>query len=241
MFFCKRLLLILLVSIAAAYSPGRDVEGVILPFKEVLVSASIPGIIQTIHVDEGDRVAAGQALVDFERREEELQARRLEQVLRKRRFDYEGMERLFGESMTSETEKLEKEIELRVAEIDYEQARNELSRRTVASPLGGVVVRRFHEVGEWAEAGQPLFELVNTDKVFVRLLLKAVEARQLSPGDEVTLSAELLAGHGPFTGRIDFIDPRIDASSGLMRVKILVDNPHDILRPGMRVVVHLKD
>jgi multidrug efflux pump subunit AcrA (membrane-fusion protein) len=43
-----------------------------------------------------------------------------------------------------------------------------------------------------------------------------------------------------FTGKLDFIDPRMDAESGLYRIKLLVQNPELRLKAGMRSVLELK-
>jgi multidrug efflux pump subunit AcrA (membrane-fusion protein) len=37
-------------------------------------------------------------------------------------------------------------------------------------------------------------------------------------------------------GKIAFIDPRIDATSGLFRVKVLLDNPDRKIKAGMKAV-----
>jgi multidrug efflux pump subunit AcrA (membrane-fusion protein) len=39
---------------------------------------------------------------------------------------------------------------------------------------------------------------------------------------------------------VDFIDPRIDPASGLMRVRMRVDNPQEVLKPGLRAVLVLE-
>jgi multidrug efflux pump subunit AcrA (membrane-fusion protein) len=41
-------------------------------------------------------------------------------------------------------------------------------------------------------------------------------------------------------GTIDFIDPRIDGASGLVRIKVLIDNAGRKLIAGMRGTVILK-
>jgi len=61
---------------------------------------------------------------------------------------------------------------------------------------------------------------------------------RLQIGDTVTVkcantSAET-GGNDTFQGKIDFIDPRVDAASGLLRVKVLVANPQHVIKPGLR-------
>jgi multidrug efflux pump subunit AcrA (membrane-fusion protein) len=42
-----------------------------------------------------------------------------------------------------------------------------------------------------------------------------------------------------FTGKLDFIDPRMDAESGLYRIKLLLENSELRIKAGMRVEIEL--
>jgi membrane fusion protein, multidrug efflux system len=41
-------------------------------------------------------------------------------------------------------------------------------------------------------------------------------------------------------GKIHFIDPQVDARSGLFRVRVLVDNQDGAARPGMKALWSVK-
>jgi multidrug efflux pump subunit AcrA (membrane-fusion protein) len=58
--------------------------------------------------------------------------------------------------------------------------------------------------------------------------------RQNAPAEVRVVSAKEGA---TFMGKIDFIDPVVNPGSGLFRLKILVENPEALLRPGMRAEV----
>jgi multidrug efflux pump subunit AcrA (membrane-fusion protein) len=56
---------------------------------------------------------------------------------------------------------------------------------------------------------------------------------ELQQGNEVPVRfAEPI--NAKFTGKIDFIAPNIDASSGLLRVKVLIENPEHIIKAGLK-------
>jgi RND family efflux transporter MFP subunit len=220
---------LLAASVALTASP---VEMVLEPVRAMVVSAPIDGVIEQIAVDEGDPVAPGQLLVAFERAQEELRMQRAQEVLRKREFDYAGVEQLFKDNMTSETEMLEKQIELRVAQIDLAAATEQRDRRVIESVQSGVVTLRLHEDGEYVERGTPLLELVDESQLDARAYVDPAAGVKLRVGDTVWVRVPLL--ELSLRSRVIFIDPLVDPSSGLMRVRVRVDNTAGNLKSGLR-------
>ena len=81
-------------------------EGVAKPFKVVTMSASLREVITSIHVVEGDRITAGQVLVNLEVEKEKLAAERTEQLIAKAHFDYNASKRLFEQNVSSKDDML---------------------------------------------------------------------------------------------------------------------------------------
>jgi multidrug efflux pump subunit AcrA (membrane-fusion protein) len=76
---------------------------------------------------------------------------------------------------------------------------------------------------------------VNIDQVFVQFYLDPKFMQTLQLEQPVTVRFPVVA-NAAFTGKISFIDPRIDAGSGLFRIKVLIDNPDHQIKAGMRGV-----
>ena len=208
------------------------IEVVLEPVHAMVVSAPVDGVLAEIAVEEGDAVAPDDLLIAFVRAEQELAIERAEEVLRKRQFDFAGVEQLFADNMTSETEKLEKEIEMRVAQIDLAQATEQLDRRLIRAVQGGTVSQSFHEPGEYVERGQPLLELVDQRELDARFYVPPEEGLSLSPGDPVLIRVPLL--DATVKCAVVFVDPQVDPSSGLMRVRARLDNAAGRFKPGLR-------
>lgn len=211
---------------------AAPVEIVLEPVRAMKVSAPVDGVLARVAVEEGDTVKAGDLLIEFEHGEENLQVERATEVLRKRQFDYRGAEQLFTENMTSETETLEKEIELKVAQIDLAQAVERRDRRIVRAVQPGTIVQRHHVAGEYVERGAPLLEMVDQDELHARFYV--------SPAIGLTLKSGATAWvHVPQVGatvrcRIVFVDPQVDPSSGLMRGRARLKNEEGVFKPGLR-------
>lgn len=208
------------------------IEMALEPVRSIVVSAPVDGVIEHVAVDEGDAVDAGAPLVRFVRAAEELHVERAREVLRKRKFDAAGVDQLFRDKMTSETEKLEKEIERRVAEIDLAQAIEQRDLRIVKAVHSGTVTERHRDSGEYVERGTPLLELIDQRQLDARCYVRPEEGLALKIGDPVWIRVPLL--ETSVSCRVVFVDPQIDQSSGLMRVRARLDNSAGKFKAGLR-------
>lgn len=229
--------LIGIVLMAGAMANAQPIEIVLEPVRSIVVGAPVDGVLAAVHVDEGDEVTAGATLIEFVRAAEILQVERAQEVLRKREFDYAGVEQLFKDNMTSETEKLEKEIERRVAELDLAQAKEQRDQRVVKAVHAGVVSVRYHEDGEYVERGTPLLALIDQSQLDARFYVRPEQGLKLRVGDPVLVRVPVLETTEKC--QVVFVDPSVDASSGLMRVRARIDNATGKLKSGLRGWVHL--
>jgi len=190
-------------------------------------------------VREGAIVQQGDPLGSLEHKEEMLDALRFEKILEKRQSDYEATAQLFREGVVSDEEALEKRIEKEIADIQLRRAQAALERRMLHAPLTGLVVARMHEPGEWVDPGTVVLEVIDVERVYAQLMLDADQSARVELGQEVPLVFPTLSGLDQVVGTIDFIDPRIDASSGLLRVRVLVENSKRRLPTGLSGIAHL--
>lgn len=219
---------------------ARPHDGVVLAFHEVSVSAAVPGNLSEIMVGEGDFVRSGDLMVRIDSTFQELELARRERVLAKRKFDFEGLQSLLEDNMTSRDEALEAQIELEIAEIDHRRAMAELDQRKLKAPISGLVAGVHFEAGEWVDPGSVVVEVLDIEQVYAQLLLTAEEASRLEVGMEIPLDFPAIPDFSA-NGKLDFIDPRVDPASGLQRVKILLSNDGHRILPGLRCVAQLPD
>lgn len=216
-------------------SPAGWQEGVAKAFRTVTLSASLREVITKISVQEGDRIKEGQVLVSLESEKEKLAVERLEQMLEKAQFDYNAAKRLFEQNVSSKDEALAKEVEMKRVDAELKIAKAEVAEREVRAPLTGVVVQRYREPGEAVNEAEPMLEVMEADRL---LLLFHLETRLLSVlklGQELDVQFPELSPPLLRKAKVHFIDPQVDARSGLFRVRLLLDNQDGQARPGMKV------
>jgi len=130
-------------------------------------------------------------------------------------------------------------LEAQVASID-----DKLARSRVRSPLGGTVLARYVEAGEFVQAGQPLFKLAALDSLTFRAYVSNAQLTQLKLGQEVTVGVDRADSIATMPGRVTWIasgaeftptpiQTRDERADQVYAVKIAVANPDGRLRIGM--------
>lgn len=131
-------------------------------------------------------------------------------------------------------------FELKLAGLDADHAEAELKGYHVAAPFGGTVLRVLKRRGESVTNGEPVAELVNTDRVHVEGYgpLGALWDVKKGACVHVQLDVPELERFGvndeKFQGRLILVDAVVQPVTGLVRVVAEVPNRDNILRDGLR-------
>ncbi len=135
-----------------------------------------------------------------------------------------------------------------VADADLEKAQLNLSYTTVTSPINGRVSRNMVDLGNLVGATEKtlLTEIVNDSQVYVyfdaserdflklrRLYPAKVEERDTRE-EEVPVFMQLADETGyPHKGKLDFMEPRIDPSTGTLQARAIFPNEDRLLVSGL--------
>lgn len=220
---------------SAASANNAWLNGVVKPFKSVVVSATLREVIEQINVEEGDRIEAGQALIHLRSDKQRLAVERYELVIRKAEFDYQAAQRLFEQNVSSRDDALNKELELKRLIVEQAIAQAEYDERTIKSSLNGVVVKKLKEAGESVNEVEPILQIVENDRLLLLFYLHADMLPLIQMGQELNTRYPALSSDIVKPAKINFIDPEVDARSGLFRVRLLLDNSDELIKPGMQV------
>lgn len=149
------------------------------------------------------------------------------------------------------------EIPYRQAKIDYEQvkpamvanaraalamAKEQYNNAFIKSPISGVVTAVNVNPGELASPASPVpvVSVVNLDKVVVKATVTEDQINKLKEGQEVPVLVSAVSSE-PFTGVITSIALAADQQSLAYPIKVQIDNPEHLLKPGMFAEVQLQD
>ncbi len=195
---------------SAQQRQGQRYAGDTRPSGDVTLAFVRSGLIDSVEVKEGDRVEAGEVLM---RLDDELERAKVEELkdqadndVRVRASEAQLAQKqnelaialdLQKNDAATELEVQKARLEVRIGELSlelakfqhaqdrrkYEQAKLELDRMVLRSPIDGVVEQAVAKEGESAEALQKIVRIVDITPLWVDVYVPVDESGRLEPGD----------------------------------------------------------
>ncbi|MFJ1311896.1 efflux RND transporter periplasmic adaptor subunit [Agrobacterium sp. P15N1-A] len=109
---------------------------------------------------------------------------------------------------------------------------------TYLSPSDGVVLERSATAGMMAEAGNVLFRIADTSRIWVIADVPEYDAAAIRKGAQATVRVRNLSGKA-FEGTVDLIYPELQAQTRTTRVRIELPNPEGLLLSNMYAEVEI--
>lgn len=243
----------------AQAAPAKPAGCLIEPDQVADVGSSVTGIIEKLNVTLGDNVEAGQSVVtlraDVERANANAAALRTQMDaevkaaaanLELARQKVVRTQQLVAKDFVSQQALDQANTEMEVAAQKHTLARSQqriysqeqamaqaqLGLRTLRSPIGGIVVERYSNVGERVE-DRPVLRVASIDPLRVSLMVPITQYGQINLGDRLAIHPEL-PGAGTVKATVQYVDKVVDAASNTFRVRLTLPNPDHRLPAGLR-------
>ncbi|GGX59189.1 MexE family multidrug efflux RND transporter periplasmic adaptor subunit [Tateyamaria omphalii] len=228
---------------------------------EVSLRSRVSGYLEEVHFKEGTLVEAGQLLFTIDQRQFRTALRqaqaRIDVAEATYEFATEQLERaqaLIGNGNIPQSVLDERREAYLAAQGGLEEARAalelaelDLEFSEIRAPMSGRIDRSLIDPGNLVSADQtvltsivsndPIYFVFDIDERYFLAYARDARARgtALQEGGgalevKVTLSDTKIP---PQTGYLDFSENRIDAETGTMRVRAVLENPDELLTPGL--------
>jgi Cu(I)/Ag(I) efflux system membrane fusion protein len=109
----------------------------------------------------------------------------------------------------------------------------------ILSPISGNLLKKNVKEGDEVQDGYPMFEVADLRTVWILAQVYEGQLGLIREGQAVEARVEAFPGEA-FPGKVEFIQPRLDAATRTVEVRFALDNPGHRLRPGMFATVTLK-
>jgi membrane fusion protein (multidrug efflux system) len=205
----------------------------------VTLSASVTETITAIHFEDGQRVKAGDVLVEMTRAEEHAQLEEALSTVKEAERQYQRIKSLVTAKLSTESLLDERRAAFETAKAKLNGTRSRLADRLILAPFDGVVGLRQISVGQLVTPGDSITTLDDDSVMKLDMSVPAIFLNSLRPGMKITAKAPELDNQ-QVEGEVASIDSRVDPITRAVMVRALLPNKQRNLKPGMLVTVVLE-
>lgn len=207
------------------------------PGRYAALSAPSATRIARVYVAEGQRVGAGQPLVEFEQGQFASASSAAQAALGAAQRNAERAQRLANDGILPRKDAETAAADLAKARADAVAARRASQLSVLRSPVSGVVTRMTAVLGAPADAGQVLVEVADPSAFDVVLSVGASDAASIIPGRHVGLTAgDKAGGESIGAGTVASVGAAVDSGSRSVQIRVAVTTPSRALRLGESVL-----
>jgi RND family efflux transporter MFP subunit len=219
------------------------------------LSPRLSGLIESISVDAGDRVAAGDVIVQLDDRLAELELAQAEAAVEQAQAAYDEAVRLRDEAERLVEDRFFPDTEVRarrsaaqvakaaldVAIAERDSVAERVARHEIVAPFDGVIARRLTEAGEWVQTGTAVAELVAVDDLWLDVQAPQRLWPRLRADTDVEIIVDALGGRA-FTGEVAARVPVSDPAARTFLLRLILPAADPDITPGMsaRTVIRLR-
>ncbi len=209
-----------------------DLPAIVRPWEELVVKAEITGKVIATPVDEGHKVEKDQIVVQVDPRDYQnnIQSILARQKLAKTNF--QRQQGLIDKNAVSQANYDEAAATLEDLNAAMKNARLNLERCTIRSPFSGVVNELHAKIGALLSHGDPVFKLLDIDKLKVDVAIPESEVFAVKDISHCKITFTALNNH-TVTGKKIFLSSEAVQPAMVYILRLAVANPGHAILPGM--------
>lgn len=218
--------------------------------QNIEVRAKVKGYLETINMDEGQLVKAGQLLFTIRSRDYDADLAKAQARVRTTELEMQNVKILADKKIVSQTELALAIAKLNEAKADVGVSEANLSFTKITAPFGGTVDRLRSKVGSLIDEGTMLTSLSNNKEVYAYFNVSELEYLDYKgrlKNDKANIVTLLLANNQPhkYKGIIQTIEGDFDKNTGSIAFRAKFPNPDLLLKHGetgkVQLIVELKN
>ncbi len=215
-----------------SWQPRLNSVGSLVAINDVYVTNEVPGIVDEIQFESGQRVEKGDVLLQIDDNVDRARLEGLKADLQLAQVQFDRSAKLVKERSVSQSEFDEAKARLESAKANLASSRAEMVKKRIRAPFSGIVGIRQVDLGQYLAAGSEIAPLQSLDPIYVDYTLPERHLADLGVDQTIDLNVQAYPDQ-TFSGRIEALNPGIDPGTRSIHIRGILDNPDGKLRPGM--------
>jgi len=233
------------------------------PSTMIALSSPVVGVISEVLVDKNSKVEKGTVVarlessvetataelrrvqaelhsdVDAQRLQLDFSQRNLERVnnlYEKKAASFTELDKAKTEHAIAAQQLQQAQDRKRQADLEYKRAQADLQKRTIVSPVSGIVVERFKQPGEHIDF-EPVLKIAHLDPLKVEVFAPSSLYGAIKEGMKATVTPELGSISKTYTADVVLVDQVIDGPSNTFAIRLSIPNPDNKIPSGLKCKV----
>lgn len=203
------------------------------------VTNEVPGKVSALRFESGALAKEGQLLIELDASADLAELEGLLAAQRLARVKYQRLAELLPTKSASKADYDEAKAMFDVAEAAAEAKRAVIAKKKVLAPFGGRLGIRKVDLGQYLAPGSAIVPLEALNPIYADFSLPERYLAMLAVGQQVFVGVQAYPGE-TFEGRITALNPGIEEGTRSLKVRAVLDNPQERLRPGMFAEVRVR-
>ena len=208
-----------------------SVSGNIEGSTTVKLGFMVAGKINYVSNKEGENISQGQLIASLDPANYSIAKGLADVQVNTATDEFNRAQIIHDKGSLSESDFSKTGFSLQQAKLQQQLQQKYLSDTKLNAPISGVLLKRDAEVGEIVSIGLPLFTIADIRKVKMLAYVPEGELHEIKIKQNANVIISSL--DKTFTGKVTEVGSTAEATSRAFTIKIEIENPGLLIRPGM--------
>lgn len=200
------------------------------------IRAEINGRVIKVNIEEGQQVKKGEVIARIAVNDRASRVEEAKALVAQRQIEFEAATKLANKGFQSKTRKAEAQANLSQAQATLKQAQIRLAYTAIRAPFDGVVNSKSVEIGNFADVGDPIAEIVDLSPIYVSGQVSEREIGGIALGS--IAKVKLITGQ-EFDGIVSRIRPVANENTRTFKVDVEAENPGGLIQSGITAEINM--
>lgn len=221
------------------FSDGLQALGTAQARESIVLTPKVADTIRALRFESGDRVRRGQVLVEMSSVEQAADLAEVRAANQAAQEELRRYQELYDRGFASQARLDTVRAAAEAAEARLSAGGSRIADRTIRAPFSGVVGLRTASPGQYMRPGDQIGTLDDVSEIKLDFNVPETQIARIATGIEIVAHTAAYPDRA-FTGTISHVDSRVDPATRTVRVRAMLPNTDEALRPGMLLTVEVR-
>ena len=209
-----------------------NLPGNIEPWTTLNLLSKLNGTVEEVLVREGQRVKRGDVIARIDDDDYRIAVERTEAAYNLAKAEFERDRAIYAKGVIPTATLDTNRTRMETTKADFDDAKLQLSRCLVTSPMDGVMQKVDAKVGLQLAVGDPIAEIIDIERVKAVVGIPESDVTAVRGLNAIDFTIQALAGRR-LTGKVHYLASSPETVARIFRLELEVDNKAGDILPGM--------